>query len=40
MIIIYRDGVGDGQISYVHETEVKLVKVIPIFNNHIFIGRS
>ncbi|XP_050436939.1 piwi-like protein Siwi [Adelges cooleyi] len=25
-IVIYRDGVGDGQISYVHKTEVKLLK--------------
>lgn len=26
-IIIYRDGVGDGQLSYVHRTEVDMVKV-------------
>uniref|UniRef100_A0A2S2NF98 Protein piwi n=1 Tax=Schizaphis graminum TaxID=13262 RepID=A0A2S2NF98_SCHGA len=25
-IIIYRDGVGDGQLSYVHKTEVEMVK--------------
>lgn len=26
-IIIYRDGVGDGQLSSVHRTEVDMVKV-------------
>lgn len=26
-IVIYRDGVGDGQLSYVHRTEVDMVKV-------------
>lgn len=27
-LVVYRDGVGDGQISYVHKIEVKLLKVI------------
>lgn len=31
-IIIYRDGVGDGQLSYVHRTEVDMVKVGIYFN--------
>lgn len=26
-IVIYRDGVGEGQISHVHKTEIKLLKV-------------
>jgi len=26
-IVIYRDGVGDGQIAYVHSHEVPLIKV-------------
>jgi len=26
-IVIYRDGVGDGQIAYVHHHEVALIKV-------------
>jgi aubergine-like protein len=26
-IIVYRDGVGDGQIQYVHQQEVDLIKV-------------
>lgn len=27
-LVIYRDGVGEGQISQVHKTEVHLLKVI------------
>lgn len=27
-IVIYRDGVGEGQITQVHKTEVKLLQVI------------
>lgn len=30
-IIIYRDGVGDGQLSYVHKTEVDSIKVDAYF---------
>jgi len=26
-IIVYRDGVGEGQISHVHKTEVRLLQV-------------
>lgn len=26
-IIVYRDGVGEGQLSYVHNIEIKLFKV-------------
>jgi len=33
-IIIYRDGVGDGQLSYVHQTEVNMIKVC-IYNIYI-----
>ena len=26
-IVVFRDGVGEGQISHVHKTEVKLLQV-------------
>jgi aubergine-like protein len=26
-IVIYRDGVGDGQLAYVHQHEVALIQV-------------
>jgi len=27
-IVVFRDGVGEGQISHVHKTEVKLLQVM------------
>lgn len=27
-LVVFRDGVGEGQISHVHKTEIKLMKVI------------
>lgn len=29
-IVVYRDGVGEGQITHVHKTEIKLMKVSPM----------
>lgn len=30
-LVVFRDGVGEGQISHVHKTEVKLLKVITFY---------
>lgn len=34
-ICIYRDGVGDGQIEYVHQTEVKMIleKLVHVYSD-------
>jgi len=34
-IVVYRDGVGEGQISLVHKIEVKLLKVIFLLINFV-----
>lgn len=36
-IIVYRDGVGEGQISHVHKTEVRLLQVCYILISCYFI---